>query len=74
MLESIDILVKLCCKVQRINVLMTEGKCWVCRKTRNQRIFFSYFSFFFNDKVTYRMPTESEDEGGVLEAQAIWRV
>lgn len=36
--------------------------------------FFSYFSFFFNDKVTYRMPTESEDEGGVLEAQAIWRV
>lgn len=73
MLESIDILVKLCCKVQRINVLMTEGKCWVCRKTRNQRIFFLTF-LFFNDKVTYRMPTESEDEGCVLEAQAIWRV
>lgn len=29
---------------------------------------------FFNDKVTYRMPTESENEGAVLETQAIWRV
>lgn len=36
--------------------------------------FFFLLFFFFNDKVTYRMPTESEDEGGVLEAQAIWRV
>lgn len=72
MLENIDILVKLCCEVQRINALMTEGKCWVCRETRNQRIFFLFF--FFNDKVTYRMPIESEGEGDVLEAQAEWRV
>lgn len=69
--ESIDILVKFCSKVQRINVLMTEGKCWVCRKTRNQRNFF--LTFFFNDKVIYRMPIESEDKRDVLEAQAKWR-
>lgn len=36
--------------------------------------FFLLFIYFFNDKVTYRMPIESEGEGDVLEAQAEWRV